>query len=150
MAKKPFRLATLLRLREQLRDDRRARLVEAERAAAIIAERIEEIGAEMLAMQRHVLNNLSGGSVDVDRMLDAQRYDAILKVDRDIAQKQQQQIEVETAKRREALVAADRDVKVLEKLREQQHERENAIQASREARTFDDMAIERFVRREAQ
>jgi flagellar FliJ protein len=146
---KPFRLATLLRLREQLRDERRTRLAEAERAAMILDQRIEEITAEMRDLQQYTQQTLTSGAVNVDRMLDAQRYDAILKVDRQTIEQQRQQIEVEVAKRREALVVADRDVRVLEKLREQQIEREREEAAGREARVFDELALQRHVRKEA-
>jgi flagellar export protein FliJ len=52
-------------------------------------------------------------------------------------------------KRREALMAADRDVRVLEKLRDVQHGRHQEEEARREFQRLDELAVLRYERREA-
>ena len=47
MAKFKFRLATLLRLREATRDQRRAELAEAYRADNVLREHLDRVGQEL-------------------------------------------------------------------------------------------------------
>ena len=52
MATFHFRLATLLRLREAVRDDRRAQLAEAPYAEQLIVERIAALDADLAESKR--------------------------------------------------------------------------------------------------
>jgi len=52
-------------------------------------------------------------------------------------------------KRREAVVAADREVRVLEKLRDSQHERHRDEETKQEAKRLDEMAVLRYRPEEA-
>src|SRR5690242_7503558 len=118
-----FRLATLLRLREVWRDERRAHLAEAEQAEQLITDRLAQIERELADVARRALDAARPGTVNVDRLADSARYEMILKVERQSADQQRQAVAAEIENRRAALVAADRDVRVLEKLRDSQHQR---------------------------
>src|SRR4051794_2749576 len=120
MATFHFRLATLLRLREAERDERRAQLADAQQAEAIVAARVGEIDRE-IGLIRHLGQLATApGKVDVDQLLDMQRYDAQLKLERIAAEDQRQKIAQEVERRLERAIAADREVRILEKLRETQ------------------------------
>src|SRR5207248_5496559 len=144
-----FRLATLLRLREAARDERRARFAESQGAEQLILDRIAEIARELADVQQRSLAAARPGPLDVDRLAEAARYEMILKVERESADQQRQAVAAEVAKRREALVAADREVRVLEKLRDAQLERHRDDQTRREAKQLDEVAVIRHARKEA-
>jgi flagellar protein FliJ len=144
-----FRLTTLLRLREAWRDERRTQLAEAQQAEQLILDRIAEIERELADAERRSLDAARPGVVNVDRLADAARYEMILKVERQSADQQRQAVAAEVHKRREALVAADREVRVLEKLRDSQHERHRDEEARQEAKRLDEMAVLRHRPKEA-
>jgi flagellar protein FliJ len=144
-----FRLSTLLRLREAWRDERRTQLAEAQQAEQLILDRIAEIERELADAERRALDAARPGVVNVDRLADSARFEMILKVERQSADQQRQAVAEEVQKRREALVAADREVRVLEKLRDSQHERHRDEEAKQEAKRLDEMAVLRYRPKEA-
>ncbi len=73
----------------------------------------------------------------------------ILKVERQSADQQRQTVAAEVQKRRDTLLAADRDVRVLEKLRDVQSGRHQEEEARREMQRLDELAVLRYERREA-
>jgi flagellar protein FliJ len=143
-----FRLATLLRLREAWRDERRAQLAEAQRAEELVLQRIAELSQELADLHRHCLDAARPGALDVDRLVDAARYEMILKVERQSADQQRQVVVAEVQKRRDGLMAADREVRVLEKLRQTQRERLREEDARRETKLLDELAVLRHEREE--
>jgi len=142
-----FRLATLLRLREAARDERRGRLAEAQRAEDVVVERLREIDAE-LAEQRlvPVTATAPGRRINLDQLLDAERYELLLRTERLGVERQRAEISEEIERRRQALVAADREVRVLERLREHQEELFRAEQNRRDIRLLDEVATLRYSR----
>ena len=139
MARFQFRLATLERLRESLRDERRAQLAEAFRLADALAEQKRHVAENLreIARSRAVVS----GVVDVEKLLAATRYEAVLLVEQAQLERQAAAVAVEIEKRREALVAADRDVRTLEKLREAQQARHRAEQEKKSCKLLDEMAL---------
>ena len=144
-----FRLSTLLRLRETWRDERRAQLAEAEQAEQLIVDRLAGIDRELADAARGALDAARPGTVNVDRLANSARYEMILKVERQSADQQRQAVAAEVEKRRAALVAADRDLRVLEKLRDAQQERHRDEETRHQAKLFDEMAVMRHGRGEA-
>lgn len=138
MARQRFRLATLLRLREATRDDCRARLAEAFRAADSIRRQIDEIDRELADTRRRETAPL--GKVEVDALVDAHRYELVLTVERRELQRQANLVDQEVEKRRQTLVAADAEVKTLERLRETQRQRLLLEEGRREVKTLDEVA----------
>jgi flagellar export protein FliJ len=142
-----FRLATLLRLREAARDERRGRLAEAQRAEDVVVTRLRELDAE-LAEQRliPITATVPGRQINLDRLLDAERYELLLRTERLAIERQRVEISEEIERRRQALVAADREVRVLERLRDHQEELFRAEQNRREIRLLDEVATLRYSR----
>jgi flagellar export protein FliJ len=133
-----FRLATLQRLREAHRDERRAQLAEAYRADEILQEQIARLLENLKEMKRRQTAQVGG--VNVDPLLDAHRYEMVLRMEQMQLEQQQQKLKVEIERRREALIAADRDVKVLEKLKETQHARFLEEEERRQMKVLDEIA----------
>lgn len=142
-----FRLATLLRLREAARDERRTRLAEAQRAEDIVVARLREIDVELAEQRRvPVTATTPGRRINLDQLLDAERYEMLLRVERQSVERQRADIVEEIERRRQALVAADREVRILEKLRERQEEHFRAEQNRREIGILDEVAALRHSR----
>ena len=146
MAKFKFRLATLLRLREAARDDRRAELAEAYRADSILQERSDYVRKELGWLKDQCRQAAGPGTVDVDRLVEAQRYELTLKAQQGQLGRQREAVTAEIERRRETLVDANREVRVLEKLRDKQagdHRREEIRQ---EIKQLDEVASQLAVR----
>jgi len=148
MAKFQFRLATLLRLREAARDERRAALGEAYRADDVLRQRQEQVAGEMDGLKGSCRQVVGPGTVDIDKLLAAQRYEIVLRAEGMQLARQREMIGAEIERRREALVQANRDVRVLEKLRERQAERHRDEQVHREIRELDEVAGRRALQEE--
>jgi flagellar FliJ protein len=121
MKKFQFRLDSLVRLREAVRDERRSQLAEAMRIQASLEEDMQQLRLKLdEARQMHTAPR---GAVDIDRLLVAERYEMVLLLEKHKLEQQQANMNAEVEKRRQALVWADQDVRVLEKLRETQFQR---------------------------
>jgi flagellar protein FliJ len=143
MAKFKFRLASVLRLRVSVRDEKRAKLAEAYAALQKLEERRLELIEETRQLADWQLGASRGGSLNVDRILDAQRYQGVLQAELHIVQQQKTAVEAETEKRRAALVIADQDVKALEKLRENQFAHFTQELAALQMKQLDEVAARR-------
>jgi flagellar protein FliJ len=140
MATFKFRLTTLQRLREVERDDRRSQLADALQAERIIQERIDELDQEADAVRQMVKRAAGPGKLNVDQIMNSQRYEAQLRAERVSAEDRRQLILQEIERRREALAHADREVRILEKLREHQWDNFRKDEQKKEQRLFDEMA----------
>lgn len=138
MSQFEFRLQTLLRLREHARDERRAQLADALRVDAELQRRQQELETDLTGARDS--QRIRPGVVDIDRLLSAQRYELLLQAHLAGVVQQRAHVAKEIDARRQVLVEADRDVRVLEKLRETQHQRWNADQQRLDQRRFDEVA----------
>jgi flagellar protein FliJ len=135
-----FRLATLLRIREALRDERHVALAEAYHADDVLRERQEALAAELNGLKGVCRQAVAPGQVDVDGLLEAQRYEMTLRAAGVQVAQHRTQLGAEIERRRQALVEANRDVRVLEKLREHQADRHRDEEAHREVKLLDEVA----------
>jgi flagellar FliJ protein len=140
-----FRLAPLLRLRESVRDERRTALAEAYRALDILSERQTAVEREIESLTGDYRRSSAPGALDVDRLIRRHRHELLLRTNQKELARQHSILQQEIERRRDALVAADRDVRVLEKLRERQADRHAEIEAQREQKQLDEVATRRFV-----
>ncbi|MEX2119523.1 MAG: hypothetical protein WD847_08000 [Pirellulales bacterium] len=136
-----FRLATLLRLRQAVRDERRGQLAEALAAAAALSARLDELDRDLNQLKQQ--QTCRAGSLDLDRLLEADRYEAMLRAQRAEVQRQRDAVAVEIDKRREAVVAADRDLKALQQLEELQGKRHRAAEERQNVKELDETASRR-------
>jgi flagellar export protein FliJ len=143
MPKFKFRLATLLKLREATRDERQAELAEAYRADDILVERIEYINGELQSMKSGCRQAVSPGAVNIDLLIESQRYEVTLRAYEKQTLEHRKRLAVEIDRRREALLAANREVRVLEKLREHQIEAFRAEENRKDIKRLDEVAQQR-------
>jgi flagellar FliJ protein len=140
MAKFNFRLATLLKLREATRDDRRQQLAKAFEAEEILLRQALEVDENLAALHAHARKIAGPGKVNADSLLEAQRFELALRAHRQQLGQQQELVRAEIEQRRAALVEANREAQILERLRERQHERYREVENRREIRVLDEAA----------
>jgi flagellar FliJ protein len=140
MARFQFRLKALLAVREATRDERRVELAEAQAESSELNERRAGVERELAKQQELFRSGTSPGRLDVDRLKTAHGYDLVLRQELRVLTEHEQTLTAEIERRREALVAADREVRILEKLRERQHEQFRQQQMVRETKHLDEVA----------
>ena len=118
MTKFAFRLQPLMKLREAERDKCREELAAAYRADQVLTDRQEAILQEMDETKQASRQQLRPGSIEVDSLLNANRYELILTSQLRQLASQRQKVGEEIERRRQALIEADRELRILEKLRE--------------------------------
>jgi flagellar FliJ protein len=144
MAKYKFRLNTLQKVRGAHRDQQRGSLAEAFRAEQVLAENRAQLTVEERELRELQRSASQGQYLDVNRLLEAQRYELLLKAQSQELAKQAVLLAAETERRRQTLVEADREVRVLELL-DERHRRAHALEAQREeTKRLDDVATVRW------
>jgi flagellar protein FliJ len=138
-----FRLETLLKLREFTRDERRRDLAQAYEAERILHQRIAALHEEVTAVQQRT-RRLATGTLNMEDLLHARRYQLLTQSHIASSNQQLEQVRQEVERRRQALMEADREVKVLEKLRERSQRQEEQAAARREAKQLDEAGLRTF------
>jgi flagellar protein FliJ len=140
MSKYRFRLATLEKMRIAQRDQLRTSLAEAYRAEQVLNERRAEFTAEVAALRESQRSALATPTLDVNQLVEAQRYAVVLQAQDRQLKDQAARLAVEIERRRLAVVEADRAVKVLEKLDETRRAEHRKEEARRESKLLDEVA----------
>ncbi|MDZ4658923.1 MAG: flagellar export protein FliJ [Bythopirellula sp.] len=140
MAKFRFRLATLQKLREIQRDELRSKLAEAVQAHQILEEELAHVTTDIANLQAMRRQAVTSGQVNVEPLLEAQRYHGVLLAQQATMQEQTRLLTAEVERRRVAVVEADRQVKVLEKLHERKLDEFRQDQQRAEVKVLDEVA----------
>ena len=135
-----FRLATLMKLRKEVRNARRTELNRADEAAATLAAQRAAVAARIEGLARHVRGAVGPGTIDLEPMIQAQRYQAVLQAERQALDDQMVVVAEEIERRRAAVVVADRDVRILEKLHDRQEARHRQQELKEEIKQLDEVA----------
>ena len=140
MSKFQFRLATLQKLREMARDERRAQLAESQRADAALERQQADVHAERTRLQTECRTSGGPGLLNLAQLFEAQRYAESLRCDAETLQRDRQSLAVEIERRRRAAIEADREVRSLEKLREHQWTAHRQIEERQTVKRLDESA----------
>ncbi len=140
MAKFRFRLATLQKLREIQRDELRSKLAEAVQAQQILEEQLDEVATEIAHLQAIRRAAVTSGQVHVEPLLEAQRYQDVLLAQQATMREQTRLLMAEIERRRAAVIEADRQVKVLEKLHERKLDEFRQVRQRAEIKVLDEIA----------
>jgi flagellar protein FliJ len=144
-----FRLSAVQRLREAVRDERRASLAQAYQADTVLEAKLQGLEREAADLRSGYRGAAQPGSVDVDRLIDTHRHALVLQLDRQHCLRQRELLAGEIERRREALAVAERDVRVLEKLREKHCQRFDEQQTRQAQKQLDEFATIAAARKEA-
>lgn len=146
MAKYRFRLETLLKLREARRDQQRTALAEAFQAEQVLADNRRALVAEQGQLRDLQRSTAADRYPDVNRLLEALRYDLVLRANEQELSRQEKLLAVEIERRRLALVEADREVRTLELLDERHRRQHDQRRQRLEAKQLDEAGSLQYVR----
>ena len=138
MARFRFRLEPLLKIRLEARYERRAQLAQAQDAQHILYDQHAAIADDLLASRNASMRDSMPGIIDVDRLLNSHRYELVLEAQSAEIEKRQEQLAAEIDRRHELLMEADREVKVLENLKEKKLDAHHREQLAIEVKQMDE------------
>lgn len=144
MARFKFRLQTLRRIREIHRDEQRGRLATAFEAERILQRQRDELSAEAAEHLESQRRGMREGALDVNWMLTTQRYQLALEAQAKVLAEQAAKLAEEVERRRVAVVEADREVRVLDKLEERQRKQHQIAVVRAETKLLDEVASVRW------
>ena len=142
-----FRLESLLKLRDAGRQQRRLALAEAFQAEAMLHEQAEQLSQQLDEVAKRARVAAAPGQINVDQLVNVHRYRLQLESQASVVQQKETQLAGEIERRRAALVEADREVQVLEKLKQRQRKEHNAAEQREEAKALDEFAAQHWIRR---
>jgi flagellar export protein FliJ len=143
MARSTFRLQPLLKLREAARDRCREELAHAYQADQLLHDRQQAIVRDMEHNRKRTYVHSLPGQIDVDGLLSAHRYELLLTTQLRQLAHQREKVGQEIERRRQALVQADREVRILEKLRTRHALARRQREEREELRQLDEVALRR-------
>ncbi len=135
-----FRLHALLQLRKQRRDEMRARVAEAQRAVDVLDAQRAKLDGESAEVRASARSLFDGGVFNVNRALEVSRYELLLKGQVDDLERKAKLLGDEVEVRRQAAVAADRDVRTLELLDQRDRDEYRKQLRRKEAAALDEAA----------
>lgn len=147
MANFHFRMEPLLELRRARRDECRAALAEALRVDDALQKQLDVLGREIDALREFCRRAVAPGNVNIERLVEARRYDLVTQAQQQNIIQQRQSVTAEIQRRRQALIEADREVRVLEKLRQRQAEQHRRDEELQEAKRLDEVASQQSFRK---
>ncbi len=145
-----FRLEPVRRVRQADRDEKLASLAEAVQAHEVLGDQLRQVDAELVQLKSLAQAQVSPGEIDVDALIKRARHEALQEAHKKQILNQLQQVETEIEKRREALIEADRAVKVLDRLHDKQREQHELEQQRIQQRQLDEVAGIQWLNRGAQ
>lgn len=138
MARFEFRLQGLLGLREAERDARRSELAESLAAQQRLRQQYDHVADEVIRQARDRRHATTSGRLDVDRLRVASQFEQSLRHELQAVARRLQGLEVLLAEQQTALVESQRQVRVLENLRQRDLLQFQAAQQASELRLLDE------------
>jgi flagellar protein FliJ len=144
MARYRFRLKTLLAMREAERESCRAQLAEVLTAERALDDKKQSIENELFCQRSRSRARLAPGRIDLNALTTADGYERGLRSRLRAINADAAALAVSVVERRQALAAADREVRALEKLRDRQLEDFRRDSARAETKELDEAASRAF------
>ena len=142
-----FRLQPLQKVRENIRRDRQTELAKALEAEAVVREKIESLIGEIFGTKEEGRKLAAKGRINVDFLVGLRRHEAYLLAQKAEAEQKLEQVLAEVERRRLAVVEADKEVKILEKLHEKLKDRHDNELTAKEIVDLDEIASQRAARK---
>lgn len=143
MSQFKFRLQSVQKLRERLRDEAADAVRQARLAIQKLNDQLDSLQAEM-AEQARLQSDASSGVINTQRVLESQRYQLHILSQMQAIRNNISLIEQECERRQKLLVKREQDVRVLEKLRDSQHGQWQHTQLLNQQSRLDEWASFRF------
>ena len=136
-----FRLEPLIKIRDNVLKECQAELAKAYDARRILEEQHQEVERQLVegtATARKLMQ--PGQTVNVDYLLGIRRQEMFLRAHQDDLNQKIQIIDEEIENRRAAVVAANKELKIIEKLKEKRHTQYVKGEKQEEIKAMDEIA----------
>lgn len=140
-----FRFAMLLKVRQAVRDQRRQALAEVMQAEQLLTHRLLALDEELIGLRNDATDATAPGPIVVQRVIDMGRYQESLLARRRTLKQELTELLCEVDRRQQALLAAETELKAMEKLQDRQHIIHAEHQQRLQEREMDEIALRPFV-----
>ena len=140
-----FRLEPLIKIRKNVLQECQAALAKVYEERRLLEEKLLDIEnqlAEGTATARSLMQ--PGQTVNVDYLLGIRRQEMFLLANQNVVRQDIQKVDEEIERCRAAVVAANKEVKIIEKLKEKRHEQYLDEEKREETKTMDEIAGNRW------
>ena len=145
---KPFTMHAVLKYRQQLEDAAKQRLYQAMEVAARMQEALLQVKEELAELYKNLQMDKEQGTT-VDRLI---LFDHRIEVVKELAVLRENELkkqQVQVAQKRQQLVKASKDRKIMEKLREQQNAAYAHYLEKKETIMLDEIAVLSYARKQS-
>jgi flagellar export protein FliJ len=142
-----FPFHTVRRIRAIHRDEQRLRLADAFRAQELLDQQQRRLRDELGELQNEQRAAMQLPEPDVNDLLAAQRYELVLRAQQQAVEKQSAMLAEEVERRRQSLVEAEREVRVIDKLDERLQAVHRANQQRADTKRLDEIAQQKVAAR---
>jgi flagellar FliJ protein len=118
-----FRLEPLITIRDNILKEKQGELAKAYEAQRIVEEKKQELKQELDENIATGRQRLQTGTIDIEFLLGLRRHEAYLNAQIEVVQEHLRQINEEIERRRNAVLEANKELKVIEKLKEKRYEK---------------------------
>jgi len=135
-----FRLDPLISIRDNILKEKQAALAQAYEARRIKEEERGELEQNIAGNLQSARKVMQSGKIDVNFLLGVRRHEMFLIAQLEEVRQQIVLIEEEIERRRQAVIEANKELKIIEKLREKKREQYLAEEKRKEIRDMDEIA----------
>ncbi|MDR0328611.1 MAG: flagellar export protein FliJ [Planctomycetaceae bacterium] len=136
-----FRLEPLITIRDNVLKERQSELAKAYEARRILEEKIQDIERQLeegISAVRSAMQE--GQTVRVESLLSFRRQELFLRNQQSDLMQKIKDVDEEIERRRNAVVAANKELKIVEKLKEKRYERYLDEENKAETKVMDEVA----------
>lgn len=144
---KPFTMHAVLKYRQQLEDVARQKLYQALEAAARLQEALRQVNEELAELYSSLQQDKEQGTT-VDRLILFDHRIEVVKEQIVLRRNELKKQQVQVANKRQLLVKASKDRKIMEKLREQQNAAYAHYLEKKETIMLDEIAVLSYARKQ--
>ena len=112
----------------------------------MLLQQLKQLEDELDRLQSHCRETAGPGEVDVDRLVEAKRYEMRARAQELQIVRQRETVQTEIQRRRQNLLDANREVRVLENLRDKQALQYRLEEDRRESKRLDEVAQQQALR----
>lgn len=145
-----FRLEPLITIRNNELKERRSELAKAYEARKILEEHIQEIDRQLtegIAVVRSLMQE--GQTINVESLLSFRRQEMFLRAQQSDLMEKMEATDQEIERRRALVVAANKELKIIEKLKEKRYEKYLEEENKTEMKNMDEIAGNRRTQHQA-
>ena len=143
MHQRQQQLETVLKLRQTERDRQRAAWATAHGAESALQTEWEQAAAVLAELQAAVRRCASPGTTDLLQLGDQQRYAYVLRERLADVTRRRDELRQQAHQLHQGLLAADREVRILEKLRDKRSAQDQATQLKSEAGRLREVVLQK-------